>query len=492
MDATTTPQPEGDQPAAIPEPAQPRKQSPPFDWLKIARIAAFPVGSFLVLLSFAWFLTRLRTLPVLGLSFVSLISDAANYLPLLPLLAGYAILAWIASDPDAGQPAVLVRKGSFFLANWIGGGFAVFLLVMYVQPRPFFISVPGESWWAALSVLVALVFGVLAVVYFRERELHAMRSELDTLRQTSQDLGAITFMIMQSQNPEGASLDEHWKNILSEVRRRRIREVFGARGLRMLSSVAWEQGSVQSVVELRQMAYDMNAADPLNLVFLSNAQVESGVPSVGYDYLNKRFEVIDPAGTAGRQAYAMSRAVLAKLRMQEKRFAGAATLYGEAFANDDHRWYQLLQGMCQICSHQGLSDDVLASIRTMAEEGTVASDQDAVSIRLFAGMLLGLHADAEMTSFWPRLSVLEILSLPLFSPYDRVYLPNVYAALRADPVRRDAGRMDAYLLVYHAMGLADREADDEIKQAACRSRLSRRLYAVWDAAEPVHAAPAAV
>ena len=165
---------------------------------------------------------------------------------------------------------------------------SVILIVIISHFRPFlyFTEAPSENWWTALSIIVAICFGVIAIsltVLLREKESKEKVALLEkNLEEYHTDYkekygNVLNFIstILDVQNIAETGSDLIWKKIKNKLGT--INDI-EPNTLRVWSMIAWKQGQITVAREFREKAYKLDTKDFRSRVMLCSILTQDKIP----------------------------------------------------------------------------------------------------------------------------------------------------------------------------------------------------------------------
>ncbi len=177
-------------------------------------------------------------------------------------------------------------------------------LILYFFPYLLIAIAPSENWWTALSIIVAINFGVIGISFYVlhreyqstkklasiENNLASLKGNLASLddnlekystdyKEAHENIINIISNIFEVQNVSETKNHENWEIICSSyLNSDKYHEFLKPQTLRAWSTIAWKQGHIDIAILLREEAYKLEPKDFLNRVMLCSILTQEEKP----------------------------------------------------------------------------------------------------------------------------------------------------------------------------------------------------------------------
>jgi len=161
------------------------------------------------------------------------------------------------------------------------------ILILYHLPSIYFAEAPSGNWWTALSIIVAISFGVIAIsltVLLKEKESTAKVESLENdIKKCLADYkNVLSFIsnILEVQNFSETKNRENWEKIEKNISETKNINILKSLPLRAWSTIAWKQGLLAVAIRLREKAYQLDSNNFRNRVMLCSILTQSKKPDI--------------------------------------------------------------------------------------------------------------------------------------------------------------------------------------------------------------------
>lgn len=163
------------------------------------------------------------------------------------------------------------------------------VIILYCLHSLYFAEVPSGNWWTALSIIVAISFGVIAIsitVLLREKDSKEKVASLEkNLEKYYTDYkksyeNVLTFIsnILDVQNVSETEFYTIWERVKNNIDKINEIGILKSQTVRIWSEVAWKQGHLDITLDLREKAYQLDSKDFRNRVMLCSILTQAKKP----------------------------------------------------------------------------------------------------------------------------------------------------------------------------------------------------------------------
>jgi len=172
------------------------------------------------------------------------------------------------------------------------------VIFLYYLPLLYFAEVPSENWWTALSIIVAIGFGVITLcilsislsvkVLFSEKDSKEKLASLEEdikkystdKKKSHKDILSFISSILDVQNVSETEIYTIWERVNNNIDKINKIGILKSQTVRIWSEIAWKQGHLDIACSLREKAYQLDSKDFRNRVMLCSILTQDKKPDI--------------------------------------------------------------------------------------------------------------------------------------------------------------------------------------------------------------------
>jgi len=384
------------------------------------------------------------------------------------------------------------------LVSSIAGGFIIYLVILKIQPRPFFAATasPDENWWAAISLIATLVVGLLIIEFVKFNELAKFKGDLEEKVKKLEEFNSIRSLLYEDQVVEGLTHSEKWEQFFSKIRFLENRSIVNSDALRAWSTHAWKEGSYNIAVSLRELAYKIDPNDDWNKIYLAYIYIENPelLSSIQLLQIEKRFEsVLKDITPFDHSIQGWFHHILGKLYLRKNELEKARMTFFESLKSSPSFYnyvYFCISYIISGKSHELVDDTnkIKSNFKTTPEFETDNETIGAETFRALVHSFTGPSVE-KIESFYASFAPLKSLEFQTISNYSRYSLYDCFKFIKIEYPELDTAGVEInnnyelqniYLAFYYFFGNADVEANSEINPSKDRlKKIEDNIISVW-------------
>jgi len=132
-------------------------------------------------------------------------------------------------------------------------------------------TAPSEQWWTALSILLVLFLGVLAIGLYRTHTLNSAIDKIVNIEKVVSNVSRIPPLLIDMQSEkkftDQSTIDDTIR-MLTEIYEDGL---VSSRDLRGISTIVWKSVGIEKCYKFRELAFRLDTEDGYNRTYLVNA-----------------------------------------------------------------------------------------------------------------------------------------------------------------------------------------------------------------------------
>ncbi len=362
----------------------------------------------------------------------------------------------------------------------------IILMFLYLFPAVYFAEEPSEKWWNALSIVVAISFGVIAIsltVLLRERE---SKSKVKELEQKINNLSKVNTEnytntlniisnILDIQNASEIQSKLVWQNVQKNISKIDNIGIIKSLTLRTWSTLAWKQGYLKVTRNLREKAFQLDNKNFRNRVMLCSILTQEEKPDITRieNILNNTDLSSDEITDTNIDHFYN---IKGKFYKRIGRFIDASDCFKKAIERNIQTWpfndYILTLLMRQDVKNSFIREEIdrIASI-----DNSKWLDDSVLNQKAFRLLVDSFLDKTKIDNFYNYLTPLKIAELA--NRYDNEYVKleffNFFSQIRTKYNDNDLNIL--YLTYYRMLGVYDKEADIELEKQEIQNEINKRI-----------------
>lgn len=163
------------------------------------------------------------------------------------------------------------------------------IIILYYWPSLYFAKVPSENWWTALSIIVAISFGVIVISVTLLLRVKESKEKIATLennlekyytdyKKSNENVLSFISGILDVQSVSETEIYTIWERVKNNIDKIIESGILKSQTVRLWSEIAWKQGHLDVTLDLREKAYQLDSKDFRNRVMLCRILTQAKKP----------------------------------------------------------------------------------------------------------------------------------------------------------------------------------------------------------------------
>ena len=361
------------------------------------------------------------------------------------------------------------------------------VIILYYLPSLYFAEAPSGNWWTALSIIVAISFGVIAIsitVLLREKDSKEKVASLEKnleiyytdYKKSYEDVLSFISSILDVQNVSETEIYTIWERVGNSIDKINEVGILKSQTVRVWSEIAWKQGHLDIARSLREKAYQLDSKNFRNRVMLCSILTQDKMPD------NSRIENIfnnTDLESDGINNQDIDHFYNVKGMFHKKigKFEEASESFKKALAVNIQTWpfneYIITLIMREEIDNSFIKSEIERIKRIPKSKWLDEKDLYQKVFRLFVN---GFINKLEIDKFYNCLTPLMISGL--IYKYNNEYVKSEFFNFYSQITKKynDKELNILYLTFYKLLGVYDDQAEKELQKPETLDEINKKMF----------------